>query len=95
MRIFENYQVFTESKPHKLLKAGQTRWLSLELCVNRLLEQYESLLSYFRSTDETSAMVQRILTALEKPVTKAYLMFLSDSLVINIFYKNYAEEITH
>lgn len=88
MRIFESYQIFTESKPHKLLKAGQTRWLSLELCVNRLLEQYESLLSYFRSTDESSAIVQRILTALEKPVTKAYLMFLSDSLpVINIFNK--------
>lgn len=88
LRAFENYQVFTESKPHKLLKAGQTRWLSLELCANRLLEQYEALLSYFRSTDESSAMVQRILTALEKPMTKAYLMFLSDALpIINNFNK--------
>ena len=51
-RTFENYHVFTECKPHKLLKASQTRWLSLEACVNRFLEQYEALLSYFRSTDE-------------------------------------------
>ena len=88
LRVFENYQDFTESKPHKLLKAGQTRWLSLELCVNRLLEQYEALLSYFRSTDESSTMVQRIVTGLEKPLTKAYLMFLSDSLpIINNFNK--------
>ena len=87
-RSFEAYQVFTECKPHKLLKASQTRWLSLEVCVKRLLEQYEALLSYFRSTEEKSAMVTRITEALEKPITKAYLMFLSDSLpVINVFNK--------
>lgn len=85
---FENYQVFTECKPHKLLKASQWRWLRLEACVNRLLEQYEVLLSYFRSTDEELATVTRITEALENPITKAYLMFLSDSLpVINVFNK--------
>ena len=52
-------QVFTECKLHKLLKASQTRWLSLEACVNRLLEQYEALLSHFWSTEE-SATVSRI-----------------------------------
>ena len=87
-RSFEHYQVFTECKAHKLLKASQTRWLSLEACVNRLLEQYEALLSYFRSTDEKSATVTRITEGLEKHITKAYLMFLSDSLpIINIFDK--------
>lgn len=56
--------------------------------MNHLLEQYESLLSYFRSTDEESATVTRIKEALEQPITKAYLTFLSDSLpVINIFNK--------
>ena len=85
-RMFEGYQSFTECKPHKLLKAAQTRWLSLEACVNHLLEQYEALLSYFQSTEENSAIMKRITEALEKPITKAYLMFLSDSLpVINNF----------
>ena len=35
LRIFEHFQCFVNVKPHKLLKACQTRWLSLEACVNR------------------------------------------------------------
>ena len=30
-----------------LLSPAQTRWLSLQDCVNRILEQYEALKSYF------------------------------------------------
>ena len=87
-RTFEDFQSFVNSKPHKLLKAGQTRWLSLEMCINRLLEQYEALLSFFRSTDERSSNVRRITSTLEKPLTKLYLMFLSNALhVINVFNK--------
>ena len=36
IREFERFQCFVETKPHKLLKACQTHWLSLEACVNRL-----------------------------------------------------------
>ena len=87
-RTFEEFQAFVHCKPHKLLKAAQTRWLSLEVCVDRLLEQYEALLSYFRSTDDRSATVQRITSSLENPLSKLYLMFLSDALpVINVFNK--------
>ena len=38
VREWEQFQAFVEAKPHKLLKACQTRWLSLEACVNRLIE---------------------------------------------------------
>ena len=87
-RILEEFQSFVDSKPHKLLKAGQTRWSSLEMCVNRLLEQYDALLLYFRSTDEHSSVVRRVESSLEKPLTKLYLMFLSNALhVINGFNK--------
>ena len=87
-RMFEDFQVFVDSKPHKLLKAGQTRWLSLQMCVNRLLEQYDALLSFFRSSDERLISIQRITSSLEKPLTKLYLMFLSNALrVINAFCK--------
>ena len=87
-RMFEEFQVFVDSKPHKLLKAGQTRWLSLEMCVNRLLEQYDALLSFFRSSGERLVSIQRITSSLEKPLTKLYLMFLSNVLqVINAFNK--------
>ena len=37
LREFEQFQSFVEVKPHKLLKSCQTRWLSLEACVGRLL----------------------------------------------------------
>ena len=86
IREFEQFQCFVEVKPHKLLKACQTRWLSLEACVNRLIEQYNALLSYFRSTDDETAAVRRITAVLEKPITKAYLLFLSNALpIINNF----------
>ena len=87
-RVFQEFQQFVDVKPHKLLKAGQTRWLSLEICVNRLLEQYEALLSYFRSSSENLATVRRITQSLENPLSRLFLMFLSDALpVINIFNK--------
>ena len=57
-RIYHEFQQFVDCKPHKLLKAGQTRWLSLEACVARLLEQYDALLSYFRSSSENQVVVQ-------------------------------------
>ena len=76
LRQFEKFQSFVECKPHKLLKACQTRWLSLETCVNHLIEQHEALLSYFRSTEDKQAVVTRVKIVLEKPLTKAYLLFL-------------------
>ena len=80
--------MFVESKPQKLLKAGQTRWLSLEMCINCLLEQYDTLCSFFRSSEERLASIQRITSTLENPLTKLYLMFLSNALqVINAFNK--------
>ena len=87
-REFEQFQCFVDTKPHKLLKACQTRWLSLEACVNRLIEQYDALLSYFRSTEDRLAVVRRVKLVLEKPTTKAYLLFLSFALpIINNFNK--------
>ena len=75
-RLLKEFQAFVECKPHKLLKAAQTRWLSLEACVQRLQEQYDALLSYFRSTEEKSASINRITASLENPLSKLYLMFL-------------------
>ena len=82
LRQFEEFQSFVECKPHKLLKACQTRWLSLEACVNSLIEQYEALLSYSRSTEDKQAVVRRVKIVLEKPLTKAYLLFLCSALPI-------------
>ena len=94
LRIFEHVQCFVNVKPNKLLKACQTRWLSLEACVNRSVEQYDALLSYFCSTDDKQAVVKRVKNVLEKPLTKAYLLFLSVSLpIINNFNKSMQQQL--
>ena len=88
MRQFHQFQAFVEAKPHKLIKACQTRCLSLEACVNRLIEQYQALLSYFRSTEDCQAVVHRVKATLEALLTQAYLRFLSSALpIINVFNK--------
>ena len=87
MKVFQQFQAFLEVKSHKLLKACQTRWLSLEACVNRLNEQYPALLSYFRSTEDRQAVVRRVKAALETPLTQAYFGFspvLCQLLIISI-----------
>ena len=81
-----------ECKPHKLLKACQTRWLSLEACVNRLIKQYEALLSYFRSTEDKQAVERRVKIVLEKPLTKAYLLFLCSALPIVNNFNRYMQQ---
>ena len=88
----EEFQSFVECKPHKLLKACQTRWFSLEACVNHLIEQYEALLSYFRITEDKQAVVRRVKIVLEKPLTKAYLLFLYSALPIVNNFNRYMQQ---
>jgi len=45
---YNKFQVFVDAKPHKLLQASQTRWLSLHSCVKRILKQYKALKLYFK-----------------------------------------------
>ncbi len=52
-----------------------TRWLSLEIAVDRCLKQYPSLKSYFLSENETAARFQRLKIFFEDPMTEIYLLF--------------------
>ena len=82
--MLEKFKMFLDAKPHKLLKVGQIRWLSLEMYINRVIEQYDALLSFFRSSEERSSNIERFTNSLEKPLTKLYLMFMNNALqVIN------------
>ncbi|XP_025203832.1 zinc finger protein 862-like [Melanaphis sacchari] len=49
---FEEFQSFVEVKPHKLLQPSQTRWLSLYVCVKRVLEQWNALKLYFQGAHQ-------------------------------------------
>jgi hypothetical protein len=44
---FQEFQEFFDIEKHQLLNAGQTRWLSMKMCVDRIIEQYEALKLYF------------------------------------------------
>jgi hypothetical protein len=75
----KQFQHFTKTEPHKILKPAQTRWLSLEQCVQLLLEQWPALESYFKNTVEKHRVVSltQIYGALKNPIIKLYFQFLS------------------
>lgn len=75
---------------HKILSPSITRWLSLEQCVNRVIEQYEPLKAYFRESvfEDPSKTTEDILEYLNNSFTKVYLEFLSYVLdLLNSFYR--------
>ncbi|XP_060769617.1 uncharacterized protein LOC132878008 [Neoarius graeffei] len=52
------------------------RWLSLEVCVTRILRLYDHLASYFKSADESHPRFRRLRAAFSDPMTEVYLLFL-------------------
>lgn len=54
---FRMFQEFCEAKPHKILHACQTRWLSLHQAVTRVLEQWQPLSLYFESKNSEERLV--------------------------------------
>lgn len=48
-RDFAEFQKFTNSEEHKILRHHDIRWLSLHACVNRILEQWDALKLYFHA----------------------------------------------
>uniref|UniRef100_H3AXR2 Uncharacterized protein n=1 Tax=Latimeria chalumnae TaxID=7897 RepID=H3AXR2_LATCH len=76
--VLKGYQEFTDTVIHKILKPCSTRWLQLEACTNRTLEQWDALLAYFRShEDEKDKKIQKLRAWFEDPLTRLHLMFLS------------------
>ena len=75
---YKRFQFFTNAEPHKPLKPAQTRWLSLEHCVVRVLEQWQALEAYFKEASENSRLVSTctIYAALRNPIVKLYYHFL-------------------
>jgi len=74
------YCEFCDQEYRKVIKHVSTRWLSLQLAVERSLKQYPSLRSYFRSSDESQARFVRLKNLFEDPLTEVYLMFLQSNL---------------
>ena len=66
------------------MKFGATRWLSKEVCINRVLKQYPSLRSYFASQPELRGdpRLRRLQAYFANPHTELYLLFLQSILPV-------------
>lgn len=80
-RIMElkSFQVFVNVEPRKILKLSQTRWLSLEAVVNRILDQWDALEPFFAKASEKDNLqsAKCIHNALRNPIYKVYYTYLS------------------
>ena len=78
---YRQFQEFVQAEPHKLLGVAQTRWLSLESSISRLLEQWDALRLYFTSLiaekRDPSYTTESILRGLTNKYLQAQLEFLS------------------
>lgn len=76
---YREFLEFCDVAPLKILKHASTRWLSLQRCVNRFLQQWPVLLSYFESHEdrERPGHVKWCADYLASLEMKAYFMFLS------------------
>ena len=87
-------QHFVEVQAHKILKPCQTRWLLVAQCVQRILEQWPALESFFtaESFENKSPHADRILQALKSPYVKATLEFssfvLGDLTGLNVMFQS-------
>ncbi|XP_065570287.1 zinc finger BED domain-containing protein 5-like [Artemia franciscana] len=78
-------QEFARVESHRLLQVANTRWLSLEASVKRILEQWSALMRFFASHGEGDAAgdksskekASRILACMKDPKIKGYLYFIA------------------
>ena len=82
--LLVEYSGFCDQEYRQVIKYASTRWLSLERCVTRALQQYESLKSYFLSEKSSQARFKRLQTAFQDPMTEVYLLFYQSALQIFI-----------
>ncbi|KAK1892879.1 Zinc finger BED domain containing protein 5 [Dissostichus eleginoides] len=66
----------------EILMHVSIRWLSLERCLTRILQQYEPLASYFKSSNEKQPRFRRLLEAFSNPMTEVYLLFYQATLPV-------------
>ena len=73
--VLLEYMEFCGHEYSKILKHVSTRWLSLERCVQRTLEKYSGLKSYFLSEEFADQRFSRLQDAFNNPLTEIALLF--------------------
>ena len=79
---FREFQEFTETAQLKIIKHCKTRWLSLEKCIQRVIQQWSALYAYFDREAETdnSARVSRLDQHFKSHMCKLVMLFLEFAL---------------
>ena len=76
----QSYCEFCDQEYRSIIKHVSTRWLSLEIAIERSLKQYPSLRSYFLSENDPAARFQRLKKVFADPMTEVYLLFMQSIL---------------
>lgn len=82
LATLQEFQYFTNTEPHKILRPAQTRWLSLRQCVARLVEQWEALSHFFqhkssqRGNQAGTSQAVKLHGYLTNPHFKLFFLFL-------------------
>jgi hypothetical protein len=58
VKELKEFRTFVDTEYKQVLGSVKTRWLSLELAVDRVIEMYEGLKSYSLSQDRCSALLK-------------------------------------
>ena len=80
----KDFSDFCSTEYKSILKHCETRWLSLTRSLKRTLEMWVPLCSYFRSHPDVDkpGKVKTIAALLTQPLTKAWMLFLSNILPV-------------
>ena len=101
MASLHDYAEFCSIEYKSVLNHCETRWLSLRRAIQRTLEMWEPLCSYFCSHPdvEKPGKVRTIFRLLSDPLTKPWLCFLSNTLAVfdkfNVFFQTSSTATIH
>lgn len=81
----EEFQEMLNQEKRKILRTSDTRWLSHQKCIERILENWHVLVEYFKvaAPQDKLKSAELILSELTNECNKAYLLFLK--YVLNYF----------
>ena len=92
--VKEHYE-FCDTDYSEIIKFISTRWLCLEMCVNRELKKYESLKSNFLSASGAGDRFRRLKNAFRDPRLEIYLLFYQGVLPVFTTFNSIYEEKSH
>ena len=82
---------FCNTTYRDIVKHVNTRWLSLERAVGRVLQQYAELKSYFASEHDTNPRFLRLQKLLADPMTEVYLYFYQATLQTFVHFNQFSQ----